>query len=112
LCPGHGLLYVLFGGFSPGLEQRLIRPLSFTQIAFRYPEAIATERGLEQTLIHVKSVIVFSVAGEPQAASDDHLRAMPGTGPVCSVRNHLETITEIGSVHGVTFNPVANGPIY
>ena len=102
---------MLFGVFSPSLERRLIRPLAFAQISFRYLQAIAAERRLEQTLIDVKGVIVFSVAGEPQTSSHDHLWAISGAGAFCSVGNHLETITEIGSVHGVTFDAIANRAI-
>ncbi len=54
---------------------------------------------------------MFCVAGQSKAVSDDQLRAISRSGSFRRAPKHLQAVPEIGSIQGMAFDAVPDGPI-
>ena len=68
-----GVFDLCFSLLPPLFHRDLVSPTLFHNLGLGYPQTIASDRAIQESLVHVKAVIVFSVPGESNTRGDDHL---------------------------------------
>src|SRR5215469_365559 len=86
------LFDLCFGLLPPLAHRGFVGPTLFHNEGMGYPDTIASDRAIQESLVHVKTVIVFGVPRESNTRGHNHLYSEPRPGTFDSVAGNLEAL--------------------